>query len=204
MGYILGYINYFIFALLLIKVIDKGAEYLNSFRYLKIEKEKLRIEKLKAQTGLLSIIQKEEFLKLKNQKVNGLNAFEVYCGNLISLMGYTDIEVTELVADGGKDIIAVKDGVKYYVECKLWDWSIENHHVGRPDVQKLVGAMVKDSINKGLFITSTYFSNEAIEYADGLPKNLQVELIDGDKLVRTLENLREEWIPILIDSAILE
>jgi len=203
-GEIIGYLNYLVLALIILKVTDKGIYYLNSFRYLKVEKEKLKIEKLKAQTELLKIVRKEEFLKLKNQKVNGLDAFEVYCGNLLSLMGFTDIEVTELVADGGKDIIAVKNGEKYYTECKLWDWSIENHHVGRPDVQKLVGAMVKDGIKRGLFITSTYFSNEAIEYASGLPKDLQIELIDGDKLVSTLENLRKEWVPILIDSVVLE
>jgi restriction system protein len=204
MGDILGYISYFILALLIIKIIDKSIYYFNSFRHLSVEKEKLKIEKLKAQTELLKIVRKEEFLKLKNQKVNGSDAFEVYCGNLLSLMGYTDIEVTEFVADGGKDIIAIKDGEKYYTECKLWDWTIENHHVGRPDVQKLVGAMFKDGIKKGLFITSTYFSKEAIEYADGLPKDLQVELIDGDKLVSMLENLRKEWIPILVDSIVLE
>jgi len=191
---------YLILAFMALFLISKTIEFYYKHRNLSIEKERLRIEKIKAKAEVLKIIRKEEFMKLKGNNENEENIFELYCSRLLPLMGFENIEVTPLVADGGKDIIATKNDEKYYIECKLWDWNIENHYVDRPVVQKLVGAMVKDRVKKGMIITTTNFSNGAIEYANGLPEDIQVQLYDGDKLVFLLEELREQWVPKLADE----
>ncbi|WP_240951481.1 restriction endonuclease [Caldanaerobacter subterraneus] len=162
-------------------------------RNYQLEKAKLKIEVAK-------IVLKEEFYRFKNKLIDNKDAFEIYCGNLLKALNFENVQVTELVGDGGKDIIAYKDGEKYYVECKLWDWEIENNSVGRPVVQKLVGAMVKDKVKRGFIITTSYFTAEALEYASNLPEEIKIELIDGDKLVKLLTDLRKEWIPEIIHT----
>lgn len=193
-------ITYLLLTFLVLFSTNKVIDFYYKHKFLAFEKEKLRVDKLKVYAEALNIMEKKEFLKLKGKKIGDKDAFELYCSRLLSAMGFENIEVTPFVADGGKDIIATKNGEKYYIECKLWDWEIENHHVGRPEVQKLVGAMYRDGIKKGKLITSAYFSNEAIEYTAGLPKEIEVELISGDDLMLILENLREKWIPIMKDE----
>lgn len=190
-------IIYSLLAFMTIFLASKTIEFYYKFKNLAMEKEKLKVDKIKAQTDILKIVRKDEFLKLYGKNKDNENIFELYCSNLLSLMGYKNIEVTPLVADGGKDIIATKENEKYYIECKLWDWTIENNNVGRPVVQKLVGAMYKDGIKKGMIITSAYFTDEAKEYTKSLPKETEIKLFDGDSLVQLLEDLRDQWIPIL-------
>lgn len=180
-----------LFSFFVIYAVDKIYWIITKERNYKLEREKLKVE-----VGKMII--KEDFYKFKEKLIDGKDAFEVYCGNLLKTMGYNNVQVTELVGDGGKDIIAYKDGEKYYIECKLWDWTIENNSVGRPVAQKLVGAMVKDKVKNGIIITTSYFTNEAIEYAKNIP-DITLELIDGDKLVKLIQGLRQEWILELQD-----
>ena len=63
-----------------------------------------------------------------------------------------------------------------YVQAKRWD---PDHLVGRPDVQAFVGA-ISGKGGRGLFVTTSRFSRQAIEYARGQ----HVVLMDGRKLTR--------------------
>jgi restriction system protein len=52
--------------------------------------------------------------------------------------------------------------------------------VGRPEIQKFVGALAGQGANKGIFITTSTFTKDAKEYA---PKNAaKIVLIDGEQL----------------------
>lgn len=52
--------------------------------------------------------------------------------------------------------------------------------VGRPDIQKFVGALAGQGAKKGIFITTSNFTKEAIEYT---PRNeTKIVLIDGNQL----------------------
>ena len=64
-----------------------------------------------------------------------------------------------------------------YVQAKKWD---VNSVVGRPEIQKFVGALQGQRAKKGIFITTTRFSNEAREYASNI--DTKVVLIDGKRL----------------------
>ncbi|MBS3741575.1 MAG: restriction endonuclease, partial [Candidatus Cloacimonetes bacterium] len=64
-----------------------------------------------------------------------------------------------------------------YVQAKKWK---KSSSVGRPEIQKFVGALHGKRAKKGIFITTTSFSNEARDYVSNIdPK---VVLIDGSRL----------------------
>ncbi|HSQ41307.1 MAG TPA: restriction endonuclease [Fibrobacteraceae bacterium] len=68
-----------------------------------------------------------------------------------------------------------------YVQAKRWDMGTT---IGRPEIQKFVGALAGQGAKKGIFITTARFSREAMEYT---PKNeTKVVLIDGNKLADLL------------------
>lgn len=56
--------------------------------------------------------------------------------------------------------------------------------VGRPDIQKFAGALQGQRARKGVFITTSGFSKEAIEYAS-LIESKSI-LIDGEQLSRLI------------------
>lgn len=62
-----------------------------------------------------------------------------------------------------------------YVQAKRW-----NDSVGRPEIQRFVGALAGQGAKKGIFITTSRFSKEAKEY---IPRNeTKIVLIDGEQL----------------------
>jgi restriction system protein len=81
--------------------------------------------------------------------------------------------------DGGIDGIIKEDKLGLdllYIQAKRW----ENTTVGRPEIQKFVGALYGRKARKGIFITTATFSKDAREYVDGLDS--RVILIDGQQL----------------------
>ena len=62
-----------------------------------------------------------------------------------------------------------------YIQAKRWEGVI-----GRPEVQKFVGALAGQRAKKGVFITTSYFTKEAIDYARQM--DTKIVLIDGEKL----------------------
>lgn len=63
-----------------------------------------------------------------------------------------------------------------YVQAKRWA-----NTVGRPDVQKFAGALQGQRARKGIMITTSNFSKEAIEYVSKIDS--KIILIDGEQLV---------------------
>ena len=62
-----------------------------------------------------------------------------------------------------------------YVQAKRW---ARDNVVGRPVVQGFVGSLMGEGANKGVLITTSRFSREAIEYAKSI-QNLKIILMDG-------------------------
>ena len=80
--------------------------------------------------------------------------------------------------DGGIDGIIQEDVLgldKIYLQGKIW-----SNPVSRPDIQVFVGSLLGVKANKGVFITTSRFTKEAIEYAQNVDRSLI--LIDGEKL----------------------
>lgn len=62
-----------------------------------------------------------------------------------------------------------------YIQAKRWQ-----NVVGRPEIQKFVGALTGQRAKKGLFITTSDFTSEAREYASNI--DIKIVLIDGETL----------------------
>jgi restriction system protein len=80
--------------------------------------------------------------------------------------------------DGGIDGIIKEDRLgldTIYIQAKRWQGS-----VGRPEIQKFVGALQGQRAKKGVFITTSYYTAEAIDYASRI--DTKVVLIDGQLL----------------------
>jgi len=64
-----------------------------------------------------------------------------------------------------------------YIQAKRWQ---TGNIVGRPEIHKFVGALAGQGAKKGIFITTSSFTKDAIDYQ---PKNeTKIVLIDGDQL----------------------
>lgn len=66
-----------------------------------------------------------------------------------------------------------------YLQAKRWQ-----NTVGRPEVQAFVGSLEGFKAKKGVFITTSQFSTEALEYVLKIDK--KIVLIDGDKLTNLM------------------
>ncbi|WP_369814332.1 restriction endonuclease [Lysinibacillus sp. FJAT-14745] len=66
-----------------------------------------------------------------------------------------------------------------YLQEKRWA-----NPVSRPDIQAFVGSLVAFKENKGIFITTSRFTKEAIEYSESIDRSLI--LIDGMKLTELM------------------
>jgi restriction system protein len=80
--------------------------------------------------------------------------------------------------DGGIDGIIKEDRLGLdviYIQAKRWQGS-----VGRPEIQKFVGALQGQRARKGVFITTSTFTQDAKDYASRIDS--KVVLIDGPML----------------------
>lgn len=120
------------------------------------------------------------------KKLQGMhpNTFEDYIADLYSRLGYA----TELVGgsyDGGVDVIATKNKIKHYIQCKKFITS----KVGVGQIRDFYGAMAgKLSDGKGIFITTNIFTTEAENFAEDKP----IELIDGDELLKLIKLAKKD------------
>lgn len=114
-------------------------------------------------------------------KNNSPQFFEKLVVDLLVAMGYggSHKDAAQAIGktnDGGIDGIISEDRLgldKIYIQAKRWD-----NTIGRPDIQQFKGALADQVAKKGVFITTSNFSREAIESA----KKSGIVLIDGDKL----------------------
>ena len=64
-----------------------------------------------------------------------------------------------------------------YIQAKKWK---DENPVGRPEIQKFVGALQGQRAKKGIFITTSRFTESAKDYAQNI--DTKVVLIDGKRL----------------------
>jgi len=84
--------------------------------------------------------------------------------------------------DGGIDGIINEDRLgldNIYIQAKRWD----DTTVGQPEIQKFVGAMAGRHGSKGVFITTSVFSQNAVKYA-AMVQGMKIKLIDGKDLAQ--------------------
>jgi restriction system protein len=124
---------------------------------------------------------------LEKVKKMSPNFFENLVLELLLKMGYGGAlkeagSLTGGSGDEGIDGIIKEDKLgldMIYLQAKRWD-----NVVGRPEIQKFAGALLGKKASKGIFITTSYFSKDAEDYAKSLDK--KIVLIDGKKLAELM------------------
>ncbi|HET9592995.1 MAG TPA: restriction endonuclease, partial [Solirubrobacterales bacterium] len=113
--------------------------------------------------------------------------FERLVLEVLKAMGYGGPEgaVERLGGQGGDEGV---DGViredplgleLIYIQAKSWA-----NTVGRPEIQQFIGALQGKQASKGIFITTSKFSDEALAYARSVA--VRVILIDGRRLAELM------------------
>lgn len=113
--------------------------------------------------------------------------FEKMVVELLVKIGYggTLKEAGKIVGksgDGGIDGIIKEDKLGLdviYIQAKRWDSVI-----GRPEIQKFAGALLGQKARKGIFITTSYFTQDAIDYIKNIDS--KIVLIDGQRLTELM------------------
>lgn len=113
--------------------------------------------------------------------------FEQVVVDLMIAMGYGGSrkeagKATQLTNDDGIDGIIKEDKLGLdviYLQAKRWA-----NTVHRPEIDKFIGALTRKRARKGVFITTSDFSNGAKDAALGL--DIKVVLIDGIELARLM------------------
>ncbi len=102
--------------------------------------------------------------------------FERYIAELFTKLGYKTT-VTGGAYDRGVDVIAEKDGLRHYIQCKKYMTST----VGVGELRDFYGAIADHLAQaKGYFITTNKFTLESERFAENKP----IELIDSYKLIK--------------------
>lgn len=101
--------------------------------------------------------------------------FEYYCADILTEMGFVDVEVTKGSGDFGVDILAEKDGVSYAFQCKCYDKpigvkAIQEVYAGKDYYDRMVSVVM----------TNQYFTQPAVDMA----KKLNVMLWDRDYITK--------------------
>lgn len=143
----------------------------------------------KASIELNSAIKEDLLVKIHEQSPS---FFEKMVVELIVKMGYGGSLHDAGVAigrsgDEGVDGMIKEDKLgldMIYIQAKRWN---PDHVVGRPDIQQFAGALMGKRVKKGIFITTSRFTKEAVDYSNTL--ETKIILIDG----KTLTNYMIEY-----------
>lgn len=116
--------------------------------------------------------------------------FEHLVVKLLTQMGYGgSVENAGTVlgqsGDEGIDGVVREDKLGFsllYIQAKRWDCDAT---IGRPEIQKFVGALAGQGASKGLFITTAKFTKEARQYAEK-QHTTKIVLVDGQALAKLM------------------
>ena len=111
--------------------------------------------------------------------------FETIVLDVLHRLGYganrSDLQRVGGTGDGGIDGVISLDKLgleKVYVQAKRWQNS-----VGRPEIQAFYGALAGNRAGKGVFITTSVFTQQALDFARSVEG---IVLVDGPRLAELM------------------
>lgn len=126
-----------------------------------------------------------EDAKQTNQNITNIGAsdfdsldglcFEQYCNELLIFNGFNDIKVTQGSGDQGIDILAIKDGIKFGIQCKCY-----SSDIGNKAVQKTFSGKSYYDCHIAVVLTKRFFTASTKELA----RKNGVVLWDRSKLIQ--------------------
>ena len=124
---------------------------------------------------------------LEKIKLSSPAFFERLVVDVLKAMGYggshlNASEITGKSGDGGIDGVIRQDRLGLdviYIQAKRWEGV-----VGRPVIQSFVGAIHGKQASKGVLITTSSFSEDALKYVKTIP--IRIVLVDGKALAELM------------------
>lgn len=122
------------------------------------------------------------------QRIQSLSPkfLELVVLELLQAMGYgdssTSIEHLGGPGDEGVDGVINQDALglqRIYIQAKRYR---ADRTIGRPEIQKFVGALTGLGANGGVFITTSSFTSDAVDYSSKSQLSPRIVLIDGAEL----------------------
>lgn len=111
--------------------------------------------------------------------------FEILVVRLLESMGYGEGVTVGRSGDGGIDGIINQDALgleKVYVQAKRW-----SNQVGEPEIRNFSGSLDPFGATKGVFITTSTFSNTARQTAQTISAGSKfIRLVDGNELAQLM------------------
>lgn len=108
------------------------------------------------------------------------HAFEYWCADLLLKNGFESAEVTKGSGDQGIDIVAVKDEVRYAIQCKCY-----HSDLGNSPVQEACAGKEFYGCQVAVVMTNRHLTKGARELAE----KTRVLIWDRDKLKQMLNNI---------------
>jgi restriction system protein len=132
----------------------------------------------------LILLPVSELPVLERVKRLSWRAFEDFVAEVYRRQGFHVEQTARGRADGGYDLVLLKEQASILVQCKHW----LVYRVSVAKVRELAGAMHKVGATGGVFVTTGTFTPAARRFATGLP----IELVDGETLIRWLPGAPEQ------------
>lgn len=149
------------------------------------KKKELEMEISRLTKTVIPLKKKTDFIQKYNiDYIDNLNGyeFEKFIAKLLESLGYRDVTTTKEGADYGIDVIAVKDDIRYAIQCKNYSQS-----VGNDAVQEAYSGKNFYNCHVSIVVTNNYFTANAINQA----KMNKVVLWDRNKLNELIKELTE-------------
>ena len=129
---------------------------------------------MEAASGLLEAALGDELLSLLHQL--SPQRFEQVILDLLTAMGYGSGDsarglTTKASGDGGIDGIIHEDALgldAVYIQAKRY---APDNRIGRPDIQRFIGSLTGEGATKGVFVTTSDFSKEAMTCPPSVPRS---------------------------------
>lgn len=128
--------------------------------------------------------------------VNSLSweEFEILAGDIFRARGYVVENLGGGGADGGVDLRLRRAGEITLAQCKRW----KVFKVGVKPIREFFGVMASERADRGIFISSGIYTNEALRFAEGKP----LELIDGAQFAEMAKSFQAHALTSQVSSTV--
>lgn len=105
--------------------------------------------------------------------------FEYWCAELLLKLGFESADVTQASGDDGVDIIAVKENIRYAIQCKRYNSNLDN-----TPIQEVYTGKAVYNCHVAAVMTNSYFTASAKRSAEATGTQLWDRDWIADKLLQ--------------------
>ena len=147
-------------------IFQLGTKYSKSMEMLVKTKDGSEINPIMGCYGIGVGIESEVSVSINMEEsvcsIDGMDGhqFERYCAELLRRNGFQDVKVTVGSGDQGVDILAVKEGVRYAIQCKNYSTPL-----GNTPVQEVAAGKMFYNCHVAVVLTNSTFTKGAVDLA---------------------------------------